>query len=62
MLLAEFIVSRHAGDNPRGDFIRDTREVQRLPRFDEGCAYAIGEHEKLKREFERHHAAPRMAK
>jgi hypothetical protein len=38
MTLLEFIVSRHAGDNPRGDFIRDTREVQRLPRFGEGAA------------------------
>jgi hypothetical protein len=60
MTLLEFIVSRHAGDNPRGDFIRDTREVQRLPRFGEGCA--LYEYEKLKREFERHRAAPRVAK
>jgi hypothetical protein len=33
-----------------------------LPRFGEGCAYVIDEYEKLKREFERHRAAPRVAK
>ena len=58
MTLLEFIVSRHAGDNPRGDFIRDTKEVQRLPRFGEGYAYAFDEYEKLKREFQRHRAGP----
>ena len=44
MTLLQFIVSRHAGDNPCGDFIRDTREVQRLLHFGEGCAYAIDEY------------------
>ena len=51
MTLLRFILSRHAGDNPRGDFIRDTRDAERLPRFGEGCARAIEEYEKLKREF-----------
>lgn len=51
MTLLQFVLSRHAGDNPRGDFIRDARAGQRLPRFGEGCARAVEEYENLKHEF-----------
>ena len=53
-----WIASRRAGDNPRGDFIRDTREllaanVDPGARIDSACDEAIRQYERLERQYRR---------
>lgn len=57
----EWVCTRKAHDNPRGDFIRDTREVKACG-FDDsqmedavlrGCKEAIDIYHQLRREFDR---------
>ena len=54
----EWVASRNAGDNPRGDFIRDTRTLLTAggdpnARIASACAEAREEYEKLKTRWQR---------
>ena len=54
----EWVASRNAGDNPRGDFIRDTRTLLAAGsdlnvRIVSACAEAREEYEKLKKRWQR---------
>jgi hypothetical protein len=68
MTFNEYIASQKAGDNPRGDFISDTRDEMRAGRMPEiaswdqlenyllgkrACSEALTEGGKLWREYER---------
>ena len=60
MTFVEWVVTRKAGDNPRGDFIRDTRFVVECGRASEdeirmrmrtSCWEAAKEYQRLFRQF-----------
>ena len=62
MTFVDWVVTRRAGDNPRGDFIRDTRFVVGCGRASEdeivwrmqtGCSEAAKEYRRLFRQFRR---------
>ena len=52
-----WVASRRAGDNPRGDFIRDTRRILEVGRRNPACDIllacdeAIREHDKMMRQY-----------
>ena len=62
MTFVEWVCTRRAGDNPRGDFIRDTRVVVDAGRASDeeiegrmysGCREAVDEYRRLRLQYDR---------